>query len=729
MTTERWTRVKAVFSEAMDLPPAERPAFVDHICGSDVALREEVASLLAASEGGDSLPDARDAIASAARAVASDRDIALRSVLEGALGRQYDIVRPLGRGGMGNVYLARERALERFVAIKVLRPDLAIASESRERFRREARIAAQLSHPGIMRLHTFGEVGGVWYFVMEYVHGETLAERLRLESRLPWRDALQIFIALVDALECAHRNGVIHRDIKPANILLDDETGRTVLADFGISKTTGVGDSLTASGAVVGTPDYMSPEQALGWSDVDERSDLYSLGAVAYTMLAGQGPFATGVTQEFPHRWLLQDPAPLQSIAPTVPETLAAIVMKCLARDRAARWPNAHSLKQALAYERENSLETLPEDLRDLPSFAPYALLWAVGWSAIAILTLRSASERALLLLIALLVPVGLVLHVWNTGWHELGPAQLARVAWWPPQWWGMWWPRALRRPSDLWARLPWRARVVRAALSAFFITIPALIALRQWFAARGRLAPGADEWFVLGELGIAVAAATIVAGALGWARHNGLTLVESACLLFGPTVASSSWSAANIARLLVPETGRVRPPDRDAPADYRRAISDLLLLLPAGSKELASSATAAADCLLHAIDRLNAESASLARDGSAADADRLSTQLAALGDGSSAESPERHELRELVRRQLEVVRRIRARHELVAQQRAHFFDMLRGLWTQLCAACDSAGDERTDVVSRKVRALCQEIVGEIESPPVGPPAVGALSA
>jgi hypothetical protein len=223
--------------------------------------------------------------------------------------------------------------------------------------------------------------------------------------------------------------------------------------------------------------------------------------------------------------------------------------------------------------------------------------------------------------------------------------------------------------------------------------------------------------------------AATIVAGALGWARHNGLTLVESARLLFGPTVASSSWSAANIARLLVPETGRVRPPDRDAPADYRRAISDLLLLLPAGSKELASSATAAADCLLHAIDRLNAESASLARDGSAADADRLSTQLAALGDGSSAESPERHELRELVRRQLEVVRRIRARHELVAQQRAHFFDMLRGLWTQLCAACDSAGDERTDVVSRKVRALCQEIVAEIESPPVGPPAVGALSA
>src|SRR5437867_1172990 len=122
-----------------------------------------------------------------------------------ALGRQYDIVQPLGRGGMGHVYLARERELERFVAIKVLRPDLAGSVENRERFRREARIAAQLTHPGILRLHSFGEVDGVWYFVMGYIRGETLADRLRLEGRMPWPEALRIVGELADALEYAHR--------------------------------------------------------------------------------------------------------------------------------------------------------------------------------------------------------------------------------------------------------------------------------------------------------------------------------------------------------------------------------------------------------------------------------------------------------------------------------------------------------------------------------------------
>src|SRR4029078_3973665 len=192
---------------------------------------------------------------------------------------------------MGGVSLGRGRALERFVAIKVLRPELALSPEGRERFRREARVAAQLTHPGILPLHTFGEVGGIWYFVMGYVRGSTLAERLRIDGRLPSDEALRIFTEMADAIDRAHRGGIIHRDIKPSNILIDAESGRAILADFGIAKIENADDRLTATGIVVGTPSFMSPEQAAGETAIDARSDIFSLGAVAYAMLSGGAPF------------------------------------------------------------------------------------------------------------------------------------------------------------------------------------------------------------------------------------------------------------------------------------------------------------------------------------------------------------------------------------------------------------------------------------------------------
>src|SRR4051812_25108836 len=353
-TPERWERAKALFAEASTRAADERDDFVYRACAHDVALRDEVLSLLRAAEGTDSLPAARAAIAAAARAIdaprrlgaqlgATERDPALRSALEAALGHQYEIVRPLGHGGMGTVYLARERALERFVAIKVLRPELADAQQGRERFRREARVAAQLTHPGILPLHTFGEVGGVWYFVMGYVRGPTLAERLRVEHRLPRADAQRILAELADALDCAHRSGVIHRDIKPANILLDAETGHAVLADFGVAKVQDGGESLTATGMVVGTPSFMSPEQALGAPDVDARSDLYSLGAVGYMMLSGREPFAASGAGASTSRRGTGAANELRAVAPDVPADLASVVMRCLALDPAQRWPSARA--------------------------------------------------------------------------------------------------------------------------------------------------------------------------------------------------------------------------------------------------------------------------------------------------------------------------------------------------------------------------------------------------
>src|SRR5688572_7013249 len=384
MTPERWQEVKHVLAAAMEVDRPQRSAWLDQACQGDQPLRDEVESLLHAA----SQPGEID--------TAFGGPTAEQAILATALGQQYEIVRSLGHGGMGDVYLARERALDRFVAIKVLRPDLADAPEIRERFRREAKIAAQLSHPGILPLHTFGEVRGIWYFVMGYIHGLSLADRLRIEGQLSAAESHRILLELTEAVECAHRGGVIHRDIKPANILLDQESGRAMLADFGISKLHG-SDSLTASGMVVGTPHYMAPEQAMGSPNVDERSDIYALGAVGYTMLIGREPFGHVRPQELIFHKVSRQPEPLRKVAPGVPPELADVIMRCLEREPDLRWPTARALRDALRRANGDPV-ALPEALRDLPTFAPYALLWAFGWSAVALLTARSYQHVVMLL-------------------------------------------------------------------------------------------------------------------------------------------------------------------------------------------------------------------------------------------------------------------------------------------------------------------------------------------
>ena len=740
MTDARWRDVKAVFTRAMETPPAQRGALLEAACGTDAELRREVESLLAASEGEDSLPGARAAVAAAAVAYAPpdetsradpltsdllEGDSTLRRLIESVLGQQYEVLEPLGRGGMGAVFLARDRALERFVAIKVLRPDLVEAPGSRERFRREARVAAQLSHPGILPLHTFGEVNGLWYFVMGYVRGESLAQRLRHEGRLPCEEARGILAELASALECAHRHGVVHRDIKPANVLLDAESGHALLADFGISKIQG-GDSLTATGAVVGTPHYMSPEQALGSPDVDERSDLYSLGAVGYTMLAGHEPFAGVSSEALIYRRVSHDPAPLGSVAPTVPGELASVVMRCLARDPALRWPSARSLKEALLRAGCDVAPALPEALRDLPGFGPYALVWGVAWASLAALAVESPGDRALLLLVALLVPLGLGLHVWNVGRQDLGRLELARIASWPPEWWGMWWPATLRRPADLWARLPRPARLARAVLSTFFVALPALILARHRLVTDdGAGSDAARAWFVAAEVALILGTAAVMGGALRWGMRRGLSFADTVRVLFGATMPSPAWRAPQVARLLAPAPGSVRPPDRDAPADYPRAIDELVPLLPAAARDAGADAASAARLLLAAIARADHEAAALARDAGAADVDRLAAQLSALEEGAAGESDERRELRALVKHQLDLVHRMNARRELAARQRAQLFDLMRGLWTQLSLVHDAAtcnGGAHALPVDG-VRALCVEIDGQLAALPAPGPA------
>jgi serine/threonine protein kinase len=279
---------------------------------------------------------------------------------------------------MGAVYLARDQELDRLVALKVLPPDVGDSAERRARFRREAQLAAKLTHPNIVPLHSFGESDGLMYYAMGYVRGESLADRLRREGRIPQEEIRLQLAQLAEALEYAHGKGVIHRDIKPDNILLDDETGRPLLADFGIARATGRGGTLTEAGSVMGTVHYMSPEQAIGATSLDGRSDLYSLGVVGYVMVAGRTPFDAQTFSAFVAQQASADPPPLISRVPDISPDLATAVMRCLTRDATSRWPDARTFKQSLGAALEDDSERLPGELREIAG----ALFWTVvgGW-------------------------------------------------------------------------------------------------------------------------------------------------------------------------------------------------------------------------------------------------------------------------------------------------------------------------------------------------------------
>ena len=264
-----------------------------------------------------------------------------------ALKDRYRLDRELGRGGMATVYLARDLKHDRLVALKVLHPELA-ASLGPERFLREIKVAARLSHTHIVPLYDSGQAGDLLYYVMPYVEGESLRQRLNREKQLPVDIAVQIARNVAGALDYAHRHQVVHRDIKPENVMLHE--GEALVTDFGIAKAISAsgGQTLTQTGMAVGTPAYMSPEQAAGETEPDGRSDVYSLGCVLYEMLAGTPPF-TGPTAQAVISKRFTEPAPLLRAArPTAPEEIEQAVTKALARVPADRFATAAQLAQAL---------------------------------------------------------------------------------------------------------------------------------------------------------------------------------------------------------------------------------------------------------------------------------------------------------------------------------------------------------------------------------------------
>jgi eukaryotic-like serine/threonine-protein kinase len=267
--------------------------------------------------------------------------------LNAALPDHYVIDRELGRGGMALVYLARDIRHERFVALKTLRPEIAIAL-GRERFLREIKLAARLQHPNILPVYDSGDAGGTLYYVMPFVEGESLRDRLEREPQLPVDDALQIAREVAEALAYAHDHDVVHRDIKPENIMLSG--GHAIVADFGIARAVSAagGDKLTQTGLAIGTPAYMPPEQASGSGQVDRRSDIYSLACVLYETLAGQPPFTGPTAQAIMARHSLDAVPRLKIVRDAIPDDLEVVIERALEKVPADRYQTSGEFAKAL---------------------------------------------------------------------------------------------------------------------------------------------------------------------------------------------------------------------------------------------------------------------------------------------------------------------------------------------------------------------------------------------
>jgi hypothetical protein len=337
--------------------------------------------------------------------------------LQSALAGRYTLERELGRGGMGIVFLARDAGLDRPVAIKLLPPYLAAQSVIRERFLQEARLVARLSHPNIVTVFAVEEQGDLVFFVMAYVRGETLSQRVARSGPLPPATATRMIQQVAWGLGYAHANGVIHRDVKPDNIMLDQGSGRAMIADFGVARAAD-GLSLTGAGQLIGTPQYMSPEQAYG-NPVDGRSDLYSLGATAFFSLTGRplfdGPSPIAVVTKH----LNEPPPPLASVRPDLPPELTRAVDRCLSKNPEQRFATGEELAEALAVTGLTEHDVPPP----IRHYFRQGRSVALGWLMLVALIIWfgrwvqvppdpvSRTGAALLLALAVLWPLGFLIR------------------------------------------------------------------------------------------------------------------------------------------------------------------------------------------------------------------------------------------------------------------------------------------------------------------------------
>ncbi len=314
-----------------------------------------------------------------------------------ALGRQYRVVRLIGRGGFAEVYEVVDSDLQRRLAVKVLRSDLPWTAATISRFKQEARAIARLNHPNTVPIHYVGEGEGLVYYAMPYLEGRTVADLLKAEGPLPVERALRIVEPILDALQHAHDQGLVHRDVKPDNILIEAGTARPLLVDFGIVKYLDGPAHLTEAGFIVGTPLYMSPEQALGSRSVDARSDIYGIGAVLFQLLTGAPPFEGTDSQEIVGRHISEPVSSAGLSRDDIPPWISAIVLRCMAKHPDDRYPSAHALREAIRAGRDGAgapavdpvtllprVDDSPTETIPVAGGGPIGRGWLVGFAAAA---------------------------------------------------------------------------------------------------------------------------------------------------------------------------------------------------------------------------------------------------------------------------------------------------------------------------------------------------------
>ena len=379
MKPEQWERVQSLFLQLLDRAPEQRRAFIDEVSEDDPTLRHHLTSLLKAHDEEGFLDGAESP------ETLKERFERVSKALSG----QYDIESRLGRGGMATVYLARDRKHQRAVAIKVLHPSLA-DSLGADRFLAEIRTTANLQHPHILPLFDSGQADGFLYYVMPYVEGESLRDRLDREKVLPIEEAVRIATEVADALQAAHDQGIVHRDIKPANILLS--RGNPLLADFGISLAVSAAGAgrMTETGLSLGTPNYMSPEQATSDRDPDARSDVFSLACVLYEMLTGEPPHMGGTIQSALKKLLTEEPTRPRALRETIPEGIERAVLKALAKVPADRFQTVAEFRDALARGGVDGTAWRKKALRQAAWGVPAAAL-----AVVALLQLASGRRAA----------------------------------------------------------------------------------------------------------------------------------------------------------------------------------------------------------------------------------------------------------------------------------------------------------------------------------------------